>query len=57
MNAYLDLHPDGLQKLQRGPQVLNDVRNDREPGRGLIPVAQYVPLHVLPARIDEIERG
>ena len=57
MGAFLNLDPDGLQQLQRDALVLIDVRTDREVERGLIPGALHIPLHLLPARLQEIGRG
>jgi len=57
MGAYFNLDPDGLQELQRGSLVLIDVRTDREIERGLIPGALHIPLHLLPARLQEIGQG
>jgi rhodanese-related sulfurtransferase len=57
MGVYINLDPDGLQELQRGALVLVDVRTDREVERGLIPGALHIPLHLLPARMQEIGRG
>jgi rhodanese-related sulfurtransferase len=57
MGAYLNLDPDGLQQLQQGEVVLIDVRTDREVERGLIPGAMHIPLHTLPARLQEIGQG
>jgi rhodanese-related sulfurtransferase len=54
MAAYSNLDPDGLQELLRGSLVLIDVRTDREVERGLIPGALHIPLHMLPARLEEI---
>ena len=56
MAAYSNLDPDGLQELLRGTLVLIDVRTDREVERGLIPGALHIPLHMLPARMEEIGR-
>jgi rhodanese-related sulfurtransferase len=57
MGAYFNLDPDGLQELRRGSLVLIDVRTHREVERGLIPGALHIPLHMLPARLEEIEHG
>jgi rhodanese-related sulfurtransferase len=57
MGTYSNLDPEGLQELRRGPFVLIDVRTDREVERGLIPGALHIPLHLLPARMEEIEHG
>lgn len=54
MGAYVNLDPEGLQELLRGTPVLIDVRTDREVERGLIPGALHIPLHMLPARMQEI---
>lgn len=56
MAAYSNLDPDDLQELLRGTLVLIDVRTDREVERGLIPGALHIPLHMLPARMEEIAR-
>jgi rhodanese-related sulfurtransferase len=57
MGVFFNIDPDGLQELQRGALVLVDVRTDREVERGLIPGALHIPLHLLPARLQEIGRG
>jgi rhodanese-related sulfurtransferase len=57
MGAFFNLDPDGLRELQRGSLVLIDVRTDREVERGLIPGALHIPLHLLPARLQEIGQG
>lgn len=57
MGAYFNLDPDGLQELRRGSLVLIDVRTDREVERGRIPGALHIPLHMLPARLEEIGRS
>jgi len=57
MGAYFNLDPEGLQELLRGSPVLIDVRTDREVERGLIPGARHIPLHTLPARLEEIGQG
>ena len=57
MGTYSNLDPDGLQELQCGALVLIDVRTDREVERGLIPGALHIPLHMLPARLQEIGTG
>jgi rhodanese-related sulfurtransferase len=57
MGAYFNLDAEGLRELQRGAVVLVDVRTDREVERGLIPGARHIPLHMLPARFEEIEQG
>jgi rhodanese-related sulfurtransferase len=54
MGDYLNLDPDGLRELQNGTVLLVDVRTDREVERGLIPGALHIPLHLLPARLQEI---
>ena len=57
MSTYTNLDPDGLQELMSGPHLLVDVRTDREIERGLIPGALHIPLHMLPARMEEIGQG
>src|SRR5512141_1567993 len=57
MGTYFNLDPDCLQELRRGSLVLIDVRTDREVERGLIPGALHIPLHMLPARLEEIQPG
>lgn len=54
MGAYSNLDPEGLQELLGGSPLLIDVRTDREVERGLIAGARHIPLHMLPARLDEI---
>jgi rhodanese-related sulfurtransferase len=57
MSAYFNLDPDGLRELLLGSPVLIDVRADGEVARGLIPGALHIPLHTLPARLQEIGQG
>lgn len=55
MNNFTSIDPPGLQELQQGDGViLVDVRTDQEVGRGVIPGARHIPLHLLPARFEEI---
>jgi rhodanese-related sulfurtransferase len=42
---------------QHGDVVLVDVRTDLEVSRGVIPGARHIPLHLLPARFEEIDRS
>jgi rhodanese-related sulfurtransferase len=42
---------------QHGDVVLVDVRTDQEVSRGVIPGARHIPLHLLPARFEEIDRA
>ena len=42
---------------QHGEVVLVDVRTDQEVSRGVIPGAKHIPLHLLPARFEEIEHA
>jgi rhodanese-related sulfurtransferase len=47
-----------LQDMKRrGDVLLVDVRTDQEVSRGVIPGARHIPLHLLPARFEEIDRA
>jgi rhodanese-related sulfurtransferase len=56
MGAHFSLAPDAVRDLLRSSPVLIDVRTDTEVARGLIPGALHIPLHLLPARLEEISR-
>jgi rhodanese-related sulfurtransferase len=52
------LEPEGLrQKMAEGAVILVDVRTDPEVARGIIEGALHIPLHLLPTRLDEIDRN
>jgi rhodanese-related sulfurtransferase len=57
MSAYFNLDPDGLRELLLRSPVLVDVRTDGEVARGVIAGALHIPLHTLPARLQEIGQG
>lgn len=58
MSTFAAIDPLGLQDMkQHGGMVLVDVRNDQEVSRGVIPGARHIPLHLLPARFEEIDRS
>lgn len=51
---FKHISPDQLDQLQgQGPVRLVDVRTDMEVARGVIEGAHYVPLHLLPVRVEE----
>ena len=55
MGSHTNIDADGLREMMREPHVLVDVRTDREVmERGLIPGSLHIPLHTLPARLDDI---
>jgi rhodanese-related sulfurtransferase len=52
------IEPLRLQDMkQHGDVVVVDVRTDREVSRGVIPGARHIPLHLLAARFEEIDRS
>lgn len=56
--AIQTIDPEGLCKLMGERMVvLVDVRTDQEVARGMIEGARHIPLHLLAARVDEIERN
>jgi rhodanese-related sulfurtransferase len=58
MSNFAPIDPLRLQDMkQRGDVVLVDVRTDQEVSRGVIPGARHIPLHLLPARFEEIDRS
>ncbi|MGQ0578684.1 MAG: rhodanese-like domain-containing protein [Betaproteobacteria bacterium] len=58
MNNLAAIDPLRLQDMKRqGDVVLVDVRTDQEVSRGVIPDAQHIPLHLLSARFEEIDRS
>lgn len=46
-----------LDMIEAGGVRLIDVRTDAEVARGMIPGAIKLPLHLLPMKIAELERG
>ena len=44
-------------KLQQGNMRLVDVRTDAEIARGKIPQGDAAPLHLLPLRLDEMDKN
>jgi len=58
MSNFAAIDPLRLQDMkQHGDVVLVDVRTDLEVSRGVIPGARHIPLHLLPARFEEIDRA
>ena len=58
MSPVKNIDAAQLQQLQRdGPIILVDVRTDAEVAHGIIPTARHVPLHLLPAQVDELDRN
>ena len=55
MENFSNIDPGRVQELltQEGA-VLVDVRTDQEVGRGIIPGARHIPLHLLPQRLAEL---
>lgn len=57
MPDFTNIDAARLQELQaEANPVLIDVRTDAEVGRGIIPGARHIPLQMLTARFEEIER-
>ncbi|HWQ40009.1 MAG TPA: rhodanese-like domain-containing protein [Burkholderiales bacterium] len=57
MSAVENIDISALDALRREGQIeLVDVRTDQEVSRGIIAGARHIPLHVLPARYEEIPR-
>jgi len=58
MSNLAAIDPLRLQDMKRhGDVVLVDVRTDQEISRGVIPGARHIPLHLLTARFEEIDRS
>ena len=58
MSNFAAIDPLRLHDMkQHGDVVLVDVRTDQEVSRGVIPGARHIPLHLLPARFEEIDRA
>jgi rhodanese-related sulfurtransferase len=58
MSNFAAIDPLRLQDMkQHDDVVLVDVRTDQEVSRGVIPGARHIPLHLLPARFEEIDRS
>jgi rhodanese-related sulfurtransferase len=57
MSGFSGIDPQALQAMRAQRDcLLIDVRTDEEVGRGMIAGARHIPLHLLPSRIDTIER-
>lgn len=55
MESFSNIDPARVQELQSLPgTVLVDVRTEQEAGRGIIPGARHIPLHLLPRRLEEL---
>ena len=55
MESFSNVDPSRVQQLQsQEGAVLVDVRTDQEVGRGIIPGARHIPLHLLPQRLAEL---
>ena len=55
MESFSNIDPTRVQELQsQEGAVLVDVRTDQEVGRGIIPGARHIPLHLLPQRLAEL---
>ncbi len=58
MSNFAAIDPLRLQDMKlHGDVVLVDVRTDQEVGRGVIPGARHIPLHLLAARYQELDRS
>lgn len=58
MSNLAAIDPLRLQDMKRhGDVVLVDVRTDQEVSRGVIAGARHIPLHLLTARFEEIDRA
>ena len=58
MTQFKDIDVAGLQVLlEQGGVQLVDVRTDLEIARGFIPGTSKLPLHLLPLRLGELDKG
>jgi len=58
MNGFKNIGVSELQAmLARGGMSLVDVRTDAEIARGIIPGAEKLPLHLLPLRLNELDKN
>lgn len=58
MADFKNISADELQSmLQRGGLRLVDVRTDAEVARGKIPQGESLPLHLIPMRINEMDKA
>ncbi|HWH49237.1 MAG TPA: rhodanese-like domain-containing protein [Burkholderiales bacterium] len=58
MSNFAAIDPLRLHDMKTNADiVLVDVRTDLEVSRGVIPGALHIPLHLLPARFEEIDRS
>ncbi len=58
MNGYKNIGVAELKAmLDRGGVTLVDVRTDAEIARGIIPGAEKLPLHLLPVRMNELDKN
>lgn len=56
MESFSNIDPTRLQELRSlAGTVLVDVRTEQEAGRGIIPGARHIPLHLLPQRLAELD--
>ena len=58
MNGFKNISVAELQAMQEGGGIiLIDVRTDAEIARGIIPGAEKLPLHLLPLRVNELDKN
>lgn len=58
MSGFKNITVAELQlRLQQGGLRLIDVRSDAEIARGMIPQGEALPLHLLPLRIEEMDKS
>ena len=58
MSNFATIDPLRLNDMKQDANVvLVDVRTDQEVSRGVILGARHIPLHLLPARFEEIDRS
>lgn len=57
MNDFKNITVDELVAMQQGNVRLIDVRTDAEVARGKIPQADVLPLHLLPLRMNELDKN
>ena len=58
MSSYKDITVIQLQKLlYSNPPRLLDVRTDAEIARGKIPQGDSLPLHLIPLRLNELDKN
>jgi rhodanese-related sulfurtransferase len=58
MSGFSNIDPQALHALRaRRDILLVDVRSDDETRRGMIEGARHIPLQLLPAQVESLDRG